>query len=387
MFVYLDDMARSVGWSAVFVCVSVLCAIRGVESQPKVNPLVVEQQLLWESKRYTYRIPIIAQTPGGALIAIAEGRKYNSGDTGSKVVEIKRSTDKGSVWSSSVTILTDTQFKQGVNLGSVIVNRATRVIFLWFEHCLESQHYCERSTPYLMNSTDDGLTWNKPRNMSSVVGGAKKFVTGPGLGIQKKLAPYKGRLITCGHGDHLSDGVFCVVSDDNGTTWHAAGSMKSIPFGRKKVDGDFNPDESQLVELPDGSLMVNMRNQLHYHCRCRVVMRSTDGGETFPLEQLYLDDTLVDSGVHASMLYHRDVLFFANPASSTTREDFKLRWSHDNGTTWPGLKTLWTESAGYSCMTVHDSVDGAFIFILYEKGTSTDYQWIEMIKLSIYGGL
>ncbi|XP_035684480.1 sialidase-1-like [Branchiostoma floridae] len=380
-------MARSVALSTVFVFASLTCAILRVECQPKVNPLVVQQELLWESKQYTYRIPVIAQTPGSALIAIAEGRKYNSGDTGSKVVEIRRSTDLGSVWSPAVTLLTDGQFKLGVNLGSVIVDNVTGVIFLWFEHCLESQHYCERSAPYLMNSTDDGLTWNKPRNMTGVVGGATKFVTGPGLGIQKKLPPYKGRLITCGHGDHLSDGVFCVVSDDSGTTWRMAGSVKSIPFGRKKVDGDFNPNESQLVELPDGSLMVNMRNQLHYHCRCRVVMRSRDGGETFPLDDLYMDDTLVDSGVHASMLYHRGVLFFANPASSTKREDFKLRWSLNNGTTWPGLKTLWTESAGYSCMTVHDSVDGAFLLILYEKGRSSEYQWIEMMKLSIYGDL
>ncbi|XP_019643303.1 PREDICTED: sialidase-1-like [Branchiostoma belcheri] len=380
-------MAR-LGFSTVLVCVSVMCAILGVvDSQPKVNPLVVSQQFLWESKRYTYRIPVITQTPGGALIALAEGRKYNSGDTGSKVVEIRRSTNLGSTWSPPVTILTDTQFKKGVNLGTVIVSNDTGVIFMWFEHCMDEQHACDRSTPFLMNSTDDGLTWNKPRDMSGVVGGAKKFVTGPGLGIQKKLLPYKGRLITCGHGDHLSDGVFCVVSDDNGASWRMAGEMQSIPFGRKKLDGDFNPDESQIVELPDGSLMVNMRNQLHYHCRCRAVMRSTDGGETFPLRQLYMDDTLVDSAVQASMLFHRGVLFFANPASPTTREDFKLRWSLDNGTTWPGLKTLWTKSAGYSCMTVHDSVDGAFLFILYEKGTTSDYQWIEVMKLSIYGHL
>ena len=41
-------------------------------------------------------------------------------------------------------------------------------------------------------------------------------------------------------------------------------------------------DEAQLVELADGRVMANMRNDhLNASCNCRAVSISTDGGATF----------------------------------------------------------------------------------------------------------
>lgn len=67
--------------------------------------------------------------------------------------------------------------------------------------------------------------------------------------------------------------------------------------------------------MPDGSIMVNVRNQNNYHCRCRVVVRSHDGGETLPIDDLYFDYTLVDPAVAAGALQKDGVLYFTNPAS------------------------------------------------------------------------
>ena len=80
--------------------------------------------------------------------------------------------------------------------------------------------------------------------------------------MQKKQPPHIGRLIACGHTEPLSvDGVFCLFSDDSGDSWILGESVLGIPFGQKKVDGDYLPDEATTVELPNGDLMVNARNQ------------------------------------------------------------------------------------------------------------------------------
>lgn len=72
--------------------------------------------------------------------------------------------------------------------------------------------------------------------------------------------------------------------------------------------------------MTDGSILINVRNQNHYHCRCRVVIRSHDGGMTLPIDYLYFDSTLVDPAVAAGALQKDGVLYFTNPASEQQSE-------------------------------------------------------------------
>ncbi len=50
-------------------------------------------------------------------------------------------------------------------------------------------------------------------------------------------------------------------------------------------------NEAQLVELPGGIVMANMRNNHADSCKCRAIASSTDGGKSFG--SITYDPTLI----------------------------------------------------------------------------------------------
>ncbi|XP_077986380.1 sialidase-1-like isoform X2 [Glandiceps talaboti] len=354
-----------------------------------VTPTVIEEQLLWikeQAEVSLYRIPIITSTPRGTLIAVSEARKSPSGDSGAKFLAIRRSLDTGYTWKSQDFLLDDGSVTDGLNLGVILADHEKDIVFIMYTMCA---HYkdCSTSTTHVIKSLDDGVSWSKSINISEQIG-TKMFAPGPGYGIQKKYAPHKGRLIVCGHGTISGDGVFCLLSDDHGDTWRYGGMIKSIPYNQPKKSGDFEPDECQPVELPDGSIMVNMRNQGRYHCSCRVVTRSFDGAETFSFDNLYFDTALIEPVCAASILYHNDVLFFSNPMSTSKRVNLNLQWSYDNGTTWAGKLAINPDYSGYSCMTSFQNTlkYGNDIFIFYERGheSTSAMDSLSLVRIRLY---
>lgn len=103
---------------------------------------------------------------------------------------------------------------------------------------------------YMKYSDDDGKTWSDPILLNGMVKAedSRVLVTGSGRGMQIKNGEYKGRLIVPVY-DTAQSGI--IYSDDHGATWNYAKG----PSTKKAA-----MSESQIVEMPDGTLRVYARS-------------------------------------------------------------------------------------------------------------------------------
>ncbi len=149
-----------------------------------------------------YRIPGIVVTPSGAVLAYCEARRASRSDWGEIEVHLRRSTDGGRTWSAPQHIAhagpriegnpkkkSGGEHEQTVNNPVAIVDRTTGSIE--FLYCVNYAR-C-----FSMRSTDDGLTWSEPKEITATFEPFrnkypwKVIATGPGHGIQLR----SGRLV------------------------------------------------------------------------------------------------------------------------------------------------------------------------------------------------
>ncbi|MEX2137978.1 MAG: sialidase family protein [Pirellulales bacterium] len=331
-----------------------------------------------EDAYHTYRIPSLLVTPAGTAIALAEGRRGGTSDTGNIDLVMKRSTDGGKTWSKQSVV-----WDEGPNTCGnpcPAFDHSTGTIWLLMTHNLGKDNEAAISagkskgtrTVWITHSKDEGQTWAAPRDITSDVKDPAWgwYATGPGIGIQITRGTHRGRLvIPC---DQKNTGRFShvIYSDDHGKTWKQGG---------KTVDGC---NECQVVELADGRLMLNIRNadKTKQH---RQVSLSEDGGLTW--SEPYRDEALIEPVCQASILRYRwptdtvsGEILFSNPAS-TRRERMMVRMSTDEGKTWPHARVLWEGPSAYSCLG--RLADGT-ILCLHEAGEKSPYQKILLSRFS-----
>ena len=332
---------------------------------------------------HTYRIPSLLVTARGRLLAFAEGRRNGSGDSGDIDLLLKRSIDQGKTWTPAQTVWDD-----GPNVCGnpcPVVDRDTGTIWLlltWNRgNDKEPEIIAGRSKDtrraFVTSSTDDGLTWSRPREITAAI---KKpewtwYATGPGAGIQIEHGPHKGRLVVpCDHIEAVSRRYVShvIYSDDHGQTWQLGASTP-----RDTVD------ECEVVELVGGRLMLNMRNY-DRSVATRQTATSPDGGLTWT-DQRHAPE-LIEPTCQASIRRHSwpvgdraGVILFSNPAS-TRREKMTVRASLDDGRSWAFSRLLDPRPSAYSCLaTLPDGSVG----ILYETGSRSPYETIVFARFAL----
>jgi len=330
-----------------------------------------------------YRIPGVVVTPKGTVLAYSEARKNNSSDWGEIEIHLRRSTDGGRSWQPPQHIAhigarlegnprkkTGGEQEQTVNNPVAIVDRTTGAIE--FLYCINYAR-C-----YSMRSTDDGVTWSKPVDVTATFEPFRRhydwkvIATGPGHGIQLK----SGRLVVpiwlaYGKvGDHGPSAAATIYSDDHGRTWKA-GDL-AVPNS-----GEFtNPNETMLTALSDGRVMLVSRSVSK--ANRKIITLSPDGATGWSAPQFH--EELWEPVCMASIVAHpakpgmqiysaphtlgRDAAGKEIPAGRGKRENLSIKLSRDDGKTWTVNKTLDAGPSAYSDLAVLP--DGT-VLCLYEK--------------------
>ena len=338
----------------------------------------IEQVDLWRGGSdgyHTYRIPALAVSNDGTILAFCEGRKHHRSDYGDIALLVKRSTDGGASWSCQALIWDDPGNTSG-NPAPVVDrdNGVVHLLMTWNrgdDHERDIINGTSRDTRrvYAASSADDGLSWSSPQE---ITGAVKQpdwtwYATGPGHGIQMQNGMHSGRLvIPCDHIEAGSNAYYShiIYSDDQGASWNLGGRSPQAQV-----------NECEVVEISRGSLLLNMRSYAPGE-RARQVALSADGGLTWTNQRA--DPALVEPICQASVIDYpsaKGLILFANPASASERINMTLRGSRDEGATWPGQVTLHAGPSAYSDLAV--APDGRII-CLYEGGEQHPYEFLRL---------
>ncbi len=350
----------------------------------------------------TYRIPGLTTTRKGTLLGVYDIRRESSRDLQGDIdIGVSRSTDGGNTW-EQMRIGTDMrkwgnlpEKFNGVSDACILVDEKSDKIFLaglWMHGVLDSTGtWIEGLTPeskswnhqwrnkgsqpgfgvkqtsqfLVTTSLDDGKTWSDPVNLTKMCKKEEWWLWAP--------AP--------GHGITLDNGTLVFPTqgrDKNGMSF--SNLTYSTDGGKSWVTSNpayLNTTENMVVQLTDGTIMLNARYNLNRgnssETNGRVIVTSNDMGTTWK-EHPTSRSALVESTCMASIhkhFYHengveKSILLYSNPNTKKGRHHMTLKVSLDDGKTWP--EKYWKlldegNSAGYSCLS---SIDENTIGILYE---------------------
>jgi sialidase-1 len=339
---------------------------------------------------HTFRIPAVVCAPHGVLLAFAEGRRNNGGDTGAIDLVLKRSFDQGRTW-GPLQVVGDGGANTFGN-PTPIVDLVTGKVLLLTTHnagnVTEEQVMAgvvHDRRVFVQQSDDNGATWSVA---SEITAGVKRsswryYATGPGHGIQLERGRHAGRLVApCNHSTTNSAnssayGAHLLLSDDHGRTWR-------IGADDSPNDGRINPNESSALELSDGRIYAVTRNQEGSAAGHRAVAWSSDDGETFDAP-FAMEHRLISPMVEGALLRCADQadvpsrVLFSTPSDPTKRMRMTVYSSSDEARTWGAAKVIYDGPSAYSDLV--KLADGR-IGLLYESGINGPYEQITFVAFT-----
>jgi sialidase-1 len=334
---------------------------------------------------HTYRIPGLVTTNKGNLIAVYDIRRNGPTDLQADIdVGMSRSTDGGQSWEDMKVIMDMGEWadlsedQNGIGDPSILVDRETNTIWVagvWAHGHKNRRNWIESkpgldphktSQLMLVKSEDDGITWSEPINITSQIKRKEwhLLLQGPGKGITLS----DGKLVFPAQFKNEEEVPYSTIiwSDDHGSNWEIGAGAKS------------NTTEAQVIELNDGSLMLNMRDNRNKEDKSdtngRSVAITKDMGKNWEVHPSS-KSTLIEPVCMASLIKEqfeingasKSIVLFSNPASMYYRKDISIKLSFDDGETWPSRYFIMLDEGtgrGYSCMT---KIDENHIGILYES--------------------
>jgi len=318
-----------------------------------------------------YRIPGICVTPNGVVLAHTEARFGRGGDWDAIDIVMRRSFDNGKTWDDPQKIVDHVDYGEGPlhNCNTIVdhVNNAVHVLFC--------SNYARA---FYMKSMDDGETFTDPIEITPTFEAFRDeydwgvLAIGLPNGIQLRES---GRLLipvwlsSSKTTSHRPNRCATIYSDDKGTTWHRGEMIPDIVP---------NLNETDAVELEDGSVLLNMRNGIGV--QRRIISISPNGISNWSIPQL--DAMLLESTCQGTIFRYswanegRSRILFCNPDNTDgkdakgssifrIRKNLTVKLSYDDCQTWNASKVLEAGLSGYSALAI---ASDKTILCLFECG-------------------
>ena len=328
---------------------------------------------------HTYRIPAIAKSREGTLLAFAEARNDGSGDSGDIDLVLKRSTDGGRSWSEAITVWDAGSDVCGNPVPVVLGSGRILLVCTWNkgsdkEMAIHRRESEDTRRVFCLHSDDDGLSWSIPEEITGEVKDPEWtwYATGPGHGLLTKDGKV---VIPCNHGVYGSEGPegtvsHIIFSTDEGRSWNIGAVAP-------------NGNECTVSELADGELLLNMREwypdgRKRSGRRLGMFIR-----RNLTPEPDIWKMGLPDPNCQGSQISDRKGrLYFSNPSTTDARRNLVIHKDIDgHGQTWTPFCTITEGPAAYSDLVILwenpvwpiKTITG----VLYETGEEGPYERID----------
>lgn len=360
------------------------------ETENRLRRFGVGVRYAGDDQAAAYRIPGMATTNKGTLLAVYDVRYNNSADLQEYVdVGVSRSTDGGQTWEPMRTAMAFGTYgglpkaQNGVGDPAILVDKKTGTIWTiaaWthgmgngraWHNSQQGMQVNETAQLVLSKSNDDGKTWSEPINITSQVKDPSWYflLQGPGNGITMEDGTLVFAIQYIGADRIPNAGI--MYSKDHGKTWTIHNHART------------NTTEAQVAEVTPGVLMLNMRDN---RGGSRAVYTTTDLGKTWKehessrtaLQEPVCMASLINVKAENNIL-GKDILLFSNPNSTKHRNNITIKASLDGGYTWHTANQLLLDEEhgwGYSCLSL---IDKETIGIIYEG--STAHMTFQAVKL------